>query len=80
VVFQAFERRMTMWTQSRGFLYVVGIICGGLALSGYATFDSETWMLDISPFDVREFVLTLGTTGGNVLAAVAVVRGWGKKT
>lgn len=68
-----------MWTNSRFLLYVVGLLCGGLALSGYATFDPETWMLDISPFDVREFVLTLGTTGGNALAALAVWRGWGRK-
>lgn len=69
-----------MWTNSRLALYVVGLCCGALALSGYATFDSETWLLDIKPFNVREFALTVGTTGGNALAAIAVLRNWGRKS
>lgn len=66
-------------TTGRGLYYILGLIAGGFALAGYATFDPETWMLDISPFDLREFVLTATTTGGNALAALAVWRGWGKK-
>lgn len=61
----------------RGLIYILGIAAGGLALAGYATFDPQTFVLDISPFDVREFVLTATTTGGNALAALAVWRGWG---
>ena len=66
-------------TTGRGLYYLLALGAGGLALAGYATFDPETWMLDISPFDVREFVLTATATGGNALAALAVWRGWGKK-
>lgn len=66
-------------TKVRGFYYLIGIGCGVLALSGYATWDPETWVLDIHPFNVREVVMTAGTTFGNVLAAIAVWRGWGRK-
>ncbi len=66
-------------TKGRGLIYLAGLACGVLALSGYADFDRETWMLDIHPFNVKEFVLTAGTTVGNALAALAVWRGWGRK-
>ena len=64
-------------TKSRGLIYIAGIAAGALALAGYADFDAETWMLDIHPFNLREFILTGVTTGGNALAAIAVWRGWG---
>ena len=67
------------WTFSRLALYLAGIAAGGLALAGYADFDSATWTLDIKPFNLREFLLTGATTGGNALAALAVWRGWGNK-
>lgn len=66
-------------TPFRGLIYIAGLIAGGLALAGYADFDPETWMLDIKPFNLREFLLTGVTTAGNALAAVAVWRGWGRK-
>ncbi len=66
-------------TKSRGFLYIVALGCGFLALSGYADWDAETWTLDIHPFNVKEFILTGGATIGNALAALAVWRGWGRK-
>lgn len=68
-----------MWTAGRIALYIVGLCAGGLALSGYATFDAETWVLDIHPFNLREFTLTAAATVGNGLAAVAAFRGWGRK-
>ena len=67
-------------TTSRGLFYIAGLAAGALALSGYATFDAETWTLDILPFNLREFLLTGTTTAGNALAALAVWRGWGKDT
>lgn len=67
-----------MWTGRLTF-YLIGLVAGGLALSGYASFDPETWMLDIHPFNLREAVLTATTTAGNGLAALAVWRGWGRK-
>jgi|GEM_PF-3836474 len=64
---------------SRFGIYIVALLAGGLALAGYAEFNPETWMLDISPFDVREFTLTAATTVGNALAAVAAWRGWARR-
>lgn len=64
---------------ARFIIYLAGLGAGFLALSGYATFDTETWMLDIHPFNLKEFVLTGATTAGNALAAVAVWRGWKSK-
>lgn len=66
-------------SKGRGLLYIAGLGAGILALAGYADFDSATWMLDIHPFNLREFVLTGVTTGGNALAAIAVWRGWGRR-
>jgi len=64
---------------SRFGIYIAGLAAGALALAGYADFDSQTWVLDIAPFNLREFVLTATATVGNGLAAIAVARGWGKK-
>ena len=64
---------------SRFGIYIVGLVAGGLALAGYAEFDAQTWVLDIAPFNLREFALTGAATFGNGLAAIALVRGWGKK-
>lgn len=70
---------MNGFSFSRLAFYLVGLGAGALALAGYADFDSATWMFDIKPFNLREFLLMGVTTAGNVLAALAVWRGWGKK-
>ena len=67
------------WTKSRGLFYLLALGAGGLALSGYADFDPQTWMLDIHPFNLKEFALTGMTTAGNALAGLAVWRKWGVK-
>lgn len=67
------------WTKRRGLFYFLALGAGGLALSGYADFDPQTWTLDIHPFNLKEFVLTGMTTAGNALAALAVWRRWGQK-
>lgn len=68
-----------MWTGSRKLIYLTGLAAGVLELSGYASFDPETWVLDIAPFNLREFLLTGVTTAGNGLAALALWRKWGRK-
>ena len=67
------------WSSGRLVIYLAGLIAGGLALAGYADFDASTWVLDIRPFNLREFVLTGATTAGNVLASLAVWRKWGAR-
>ena len=68
-----------MLTSSRLLFYILGLGAGGMALAGYADFDPQTWVLDIHPFNLREFVLTATTTAGNGLAAIALARGGGRK-
>lgn len=65
-----------MWASGRLLIYSAGLLAGGAALMGYADFDPETWMLDIKPFKLDEFMLTAGTTAGNALAVLAVWSGW----
>lgn len=67
-----------MW-QGRFLIYVLGLGASGLAMSGYADFNADTWMLDIHPFNLREFALTATAAVGNALAAVASIRGWRRK-
>ncbi len=67
-----------MWVARLG-IYVIGLAAGGLAMAGYASFDPETWVLDIHPFNLREFVLAGAAAVGNGMAALAVVRGWRRK-
>ena len=70
---------MTGLASGRFILYLVAMASGGLALAGLADFDAATWTLDIRPFNVRDFVLTGGATAGNIMAAIAVWRKWGRK-
>lgn len=67
------------FTKGRGLIYIAGLVAGVMALSGYADFDPQTWVLDIHLFNIKEFVLTGATTAGNALAALAVWRRWGQK-
>ena len=57
-------------------IYIAGLAAGGMALAGYADFDAQTWVLDIAPFNLREFILTGVAMIGNGLAAIALARGW----
>lgn len=71
-------------SKGRGLFYVIAAGAGILALTGYADFDVQgcflqgNCVLDIKPFDVKEFALTCVTTGGNLLAGLAVWKRWGK--
>lgn len=64
-------------------IYALGIL-GGLgatyaASQGWATFDPATGALDIKPFNLNALIATIVATGGNLLAAIALWRGWGRK-
>lgn len=67
------------WKWGRFVIYLAGLAAGGLAMAGYADFDSATWELDIRPFNLKEFLLTSGTTFGNAMAMLAVWKNWGRK-
>jgi hypothetical protein len=67
---------MTNFGKGRLVVYILGILAGLAAASGYGTYDFETGDFDLHPFNVQE-VGTLIVMGlGNVAAAVALWRGW----
>lgn len=59
--------------------YLVGMAASLMALAGYATFDHQTGELDILPFNVSVVATWVVGLATNALAAVAVIRGWGRK-
>ena len=63
------------WVMRFG-VYIGALLAGGLAMAGLGSFDPETWIFDLHPFNVREAVLTGAMMVGNALAAVAAWRGW----
>lgn len=66
-------------TNGRGALYIAGLVAGGLALAGYADFDSATGAFDLHPINLYDALTTGLQTAGNALAALAVWRKWGQK-
>ena len=46
---------------------------------GYGTFDPATGMFDLAPFDVKALAAFIVTGAGNLLALIAVLRGWASK-
>jgi hypothetical protein len=57
-------------------VYIGALIAGSIALAGYGSFDPDTWIFDLHPFNVQDAVLTGAAMIGNGLAAVAAWRGW----
>lgn len=70
---------MNVTSAARLTAYGVGLGASLLALAGYATFDAETGTLDILPFNISVVSTWAITAFTNALAAVALLRGWGKK-
>lgn len=60
-------------------LYIAGLVASGAAFLGYADFDIQTRTVDIYPFNLKEALISLFNLGTNGLAAMAVLKGWGKK-
>ena len=67
-----------MWT-IRLAIYLVGFAASGLALAGYADFDSATGTFDLHPIDLYGLVGAAGGVVSSALASLALWRGWGKK-
>jgi hypothetical protein len=70
-----------MWSQARLAVYITGALGAAatlLALFGWATFDKETWLLDIHPFDVRLLATQISVFLAPPLAWLALKLGWRK--
>lgn len=61
---------------ARMLMYLAGMGAVGLSIAGYGTFDNETWMFDLYPFAVDNLVKSLVSGAGNLLALVALMKGW----
>jgi hypothetical protein len=71
-----------MWTQARLAVYITAAFGAGaalIALLGLGSFDKETWMLDLHPFDVRWLATQVTVFVAPVVAWVALKFGWGRK-
>lgn len=69
------------WTTARGLGYLLALAIGtGAVAAGFATFDPQTGMIDIAPFNLFTGVaLALSVAGAPFMALLAVIRGWGRK-
>ncbi len=71
---------MNTTSKARGAVYLLGAIFSGVALwlaaNGFATYDIATGELDVLPFNVMQVVTQAVSWAGNVLALVAVWKGW----
>lgn len=70
-----------MWSTARLTFYLTGILVAvatGLKLSGLATYDSATHVIDINPFNVDILAGLILTFLSGPLAAIAVLFKWGR--
>lgn len=67
----------------RGATYAVAFLCGlaaaWAAAQGFATYDPDTGMFDLKPFNVNVVAVTLVSAAGNLLGGIAWVKGWKRK-
>jgi hypothetical protein len=71
---------MQLWKVRLG-IYGTGIAgVAGLALAamGHAEFDHATGVIDLAPFNLYTLIGAIPAALSPVVAAVAVVKGWGK--
>lgn len=71
-----------MWDAARLTVYVTTGLSGLavlLAATGYATFDSATGLVDVVPFSIYTAAPLIAGPLSALLAAVALLFGWGKK-
>jgi hypothetical protein len=64
-------------------VYAIGLAAGVAATwaasQGLGTYDPESGVFDLHPFRVDAVVTTAVATVGNLLAGIAVWRGWGAR-
>ena len=63
----------------RGLIYLAGAGATGLSLAQFGSFDTATMTFDLYPFRVDDAIRAAVSGGGNLLAMLAVWRGWGRK-
>ena len=71
-----------MWTQARITLYIVGAFGAAaslLAVFNLGTYDADTGMFDLHPFDVRWLGTQAALWIAPVVAGIAAKFGWGRK-
>ena len=66
-------------TAIRWLIYLAGIGATGLQLAQLGSWDSASMTFDLYPFRVDDAVRAAVSGGGNVLAMIAVWRGWGAR-
>lgn len=66
-------------TAIRWLIYLAGIGATGLQLAQLGTWDGANMTFDLYPFRVDDAVRAAVSGGGNLLAVVAVWRGWGSR-
>ena len=66
-------------TALRLMTYLACLAASGLALSGYADFDTATGNFDLHPIDLYGVIGSAGGLVSSALASLAVWRGWGRK-
>lgn len=71
-----------MWDKARFTVYVTMALGGVFSLfmfAGYGRFDWETYTFYPDPIDARLMATWVGGAAANLMAAIAVVRGWGSR-
>jgi hypothetical protein len=66
-------------TKTRLTLYAAALGGAGLAAFNLADFDTTTGVLDIKPINIYALLGVSAAGAGNLLAVIAMLRGWGRK-
>lgn len=69
---------MKKWDKGRLAAYAAFGVASVVSLVGLADFDAATGAFDLRPFNIYAAVGASSGVGASALAAVALVRGWGR--
>lgn len=70
---------MKNWDWTRLAAYAAFGVASALSLLKLADFDAATGAFDLRPFNVYALVGASSGVGASALAALALIRGWGRK-